>query len=333
MTVLINELPGSPKGQYTESGIYVFTRMVRTAWADIDAYAQQLQPASVVVGTQIVQYPGEQFPGFTNFRVRSFEFEPFFGTSDRILVDLDAFGDPIYVLDSTLEPPDYTHAKWTIQYAIPTSPQSTAAANDPKNKDPVPFLEHTITSGGQFLTLGTKDVADKDWYWVAGAEFDNEILDYSVVALEPDVERIAAIIGTTQHAVSWPRIPQPNWLALENYKSHVNESAFTLRGHVYPLQCLLYMGYDARETVMTDGTRAFNLTIKFEGKRVRNNNWVAPTDPSSAFYRHLVDNYGGHNHFWNKSVKAWLRVTKSIDAEHSGPYPTASFDELFQAGA
>lgn len=320
MTVAITELPGSPKGQYTESGIYVFTRMVRTLWSDIDAYAQQLQPATIVIGNQIVHYPGEAFPGFTNFRVRSFEFEPFFGTQDLITNQVD---------DSSTDPPDYNHAKWTIQYAIPTSPQSSAAANEQRNKDPVPFLEHSITSGGQFLTLGTKDGADLDWNWVALVSNTDTVIE----AVEADQERIAAIIGTTQHTVSWPRIPQPNWLALENYKAHVNEDPFTLRGHEYPAQALLYMGYDSHETVMTDGTKAWNLTIKFEGKRVSNTAWTAPTSAAATYYGTDVDDYGGHNHYWNKTAKAWLRVSKRENAAQDGPYPLANFNELFQAGA
>lgn len=288
----ICDLPGSPRIGFTVNGGIVATRTVLCPWVSWRTYATELAPATIVIGTQVVQKPGAQLPHLTSLRVTGFEMEPYYGQNDRISMDEDDLSEPT-------EPFAYKNAKFTINYAVPTAPQSEAEAVD---VDPVPFLEHHITSGGQLLSV-TSDI----WIWKVGT-------------VAPDSETaVPRMIATTQHSVSWPRVINPHWPNLENFKAHVNEFPIKLRGYEYPAETLLYLNYDMGETVMTTGDRAYNLTLNFEGKRVRN-------EVIGSGY----DEYGGHNHFWDKNTGKWDKLVRFGNLTKH-PYPKADFNDLFKA--
>jgi hypothetical protein len=292
----ICDLPGSPKISYTQNGGITATRTVKCPWVDWRDYADELAPATEVIGTVVTQKPGAPFPHLTTLRVTGFDIEPYFGPSDRITTDEDD-------LSIEEEPFAYKFAKFVIQYGAPTSPQSATGDNSSEGRDPVPFLEHRITSGGQLLSMATESI----WIWRVGTA-------------PPDVDTpVPRMIATTQHDVSWPRVPEPNWPNLENFKGHVNEEPFTLRGYEYPAQTLLYLSYDMQQTVMTSGSIAYNLTLHFEGKLVKNE----VTDD-------IYDEYGGHNHFWDKNTGRWDKLVLFNNLEKH-PYPKANFNNLFIA--
>lgn len=292
----ICDLPGSPKFHYTTNGGITATRVVQCPWVSWRDYATELAPLTIVIGTEVVQKPGATLPHLPSLRVTAFDMEPYYGERDAITTEEDD-------LSQEDEPFAYKFAKFTISYGAPTAPQSV---EDAEGIDPVPFLEHRLTSGGQLLDVA----ADSQWKWNATGSL-----------VDADAQKLSVMVATTQHSVFWPRVIQPNFPNLENFKGHVNNAAFTLRGYEYPAGTLMYLNYDLGETVLTDGSTAYNITLNFEGKRVHNQN------VSGSF-----DEYGGHNHYWNKDFGAWDKVVGADNAARS-PFPTEDFLKLFEAAA
>ena len=291
MPVTVYELPGSPRGSF-QNGRMTATRELKVAWSDIEAYMAELMPATTVVGSTVSQYPGAAFPYIAGLYVESFTWEPFWGKDDRITNECSI-------------PVQYDSVRFTVNYAVPNYPVTQEQAAE--QQDPVPFLEHAITSGGQLLDIA----APNDWRFQVST------------ALVGDDVPVAVMVGTTQHSVHWPRVVQPNWPNLDNFCGHVNEETFYLGGKEYPAETLLYINYDRRDVVMTNGTTSHDLTLHFEGKRVKN---------SAASVSEGYDEYGGHNHFWDKDAAAWAKVYRS-GATSTHPFPKAAFNDLFKAGA
>lgn len=285
MPVTATDVAGSPTGGQDAQGRFG-RRVVLVNWSDVDAYCQELIPPT----SGIVQQPAASFSATdTNLRVASYTWAPYWGESDR----------PTNPSDCGTAPPTYTYAKFTIDYRYPTSPQDNSAATS--RGDPVPFLEHSVTGGGQLLLLRQDSTATSRWQWEYGQDV-------------PDTEDtpISVMLGTNQHSVFWPRVVTPNWTNLEKFRSTINSGTFKLRGYTYPAETLLYLGYDFGETVMSNGAVAYNVRLNFESKTVQ-------LDDGS---------FGGHNHFWDKSVSEWIKVVKSDNSAQS-PYKTNNFSSLF----
>ena len=323
MAVSFCELPGSPKATYNGK-TFGFTRTVRVAWADAYAFALELAPLTVVLGNQIVQVGGVSFPGFAAARVATFNWEPMHSGNDRIT----GGGTSMTVASN---PAEYQWAKFTINYAVPEAAQD---GDDVAVDDPVAFLRHRITSGGQLLTVPSFEDDDYKWVWQT---------DDGIPVDVPEGTPIPVMVSTSSHSVTWPRVIQPNWRALEGLKGHVNDSAITLRGYPHDPETILYLNYDAQRDVLTDGTRAWEITIHFETKEVTANfaQWNKVT---GAWEDATV--VGGHNHFWREDSGSWRRVvTKAsydsvspanasvYDTDLVSPYPRADLTELFLAGS
>lgn len=289
------EVNGTLEISYTVNGGLTARRSMKCPWESWQAYATQLAPLTVVIGTAVVQKPPEPLPYLTALRVAGFRVAPFYGEKDRVT-------NPEEVTDDT-SLSEFEFARFDIDYAIPTSPQTDDEALE--RGDPVPFLEHRVTSGGQLI-----DVYDNVWIWKT-----------STAVLDTDAQRVPVMVATTQHSVFWPRVIQPHYDNLENFHGHVNETAFKLRGHEYPAETLMYMNYDETEVLQSDGTSAVNLTLHFEGKRVKNQDFAGG-----------YDEFGGHNHFYNKDTGKWDKIVRPTDADHS-PHPKADFNDLFKASA
>lgn len=283
MPVSAYDVAGSPTGGQDSSGRFA-RRTVIVAWSDLDAYCQELMPAT----SGIVQQPAASFSASEpNLRVASYTWAPFWGDSDRI-TNPGSCGTAA---------PSYDKAKFTIEYRYPTSPQTTGAATT--RGDPVPFLEHRISGGGQLLTMTQDSTATSRWQWEYGQDV-------------PEEAPINIMLGTNQHSVFWPRVVTPNWTNIEKFRGTVNSAPFKLRNYTYPAETLLYLGYEAAETIMSNGTVAYNIRLNFDSKTVQ-------IDDGS---------FGGHNHFWDKSVNEWIKVVKSDDSSKS-PYKTNNFYNLF----
>lgn len=327
MAVSIDELVGSPTGGFTSGGKYSIQRRVIVAWGDIAAYSQELMPPSFATGNSSSQSLGQEFPGNPTLRVMSFTWSPHFG------------GNVPAIAQSAGGVNFYDQALFTIDYGIPDIEDQ----DDEDQQDPVPLLSHSGQGGGQFLLI-------------PGETLQWEDLGGSNLAPVSSDAKPGVFVGTTGHSVTWPRVPRPPWDNLENLKGMVNRTAFTLRGYAYPPETLLYLNYSFSRDVMSDGNRAWKITLNFESKQVRaEDEYEVNAETGERVLMAGEDGIGGHNHFWRKGLQydptekryvyppGFYRIEKRVVRpdnisdeaylEMKRIYKTEDFNKLFRSGS
>jgi hypothetical protein len=322
MAVTTDELAGYPRGTFTESG-YTIERRVKIAWGDIDALAQELLPSTVVIGSQVVVSPPAEFPGNPLFHMSSFAWQPLASEQDST-ADTDANG---------LLSPEY--AQVTIIYK-PMRMETSASGTDP-----VPLLKHDGRSSGQFTTMPT-----------TGWKIQNAFGDTSPTLLAsslslPDDIPVGHYVSTGSHSILWNRVVQPPWQALEERKSVVNESPFMLRGYLYPVEAILFCGYDFSRSIQSDGgTDGWDITLHFETRIVPSADHMGPDG-----YDANLDT-GGWNHVYignaidedsSEVAAGYYRLINGSatpltgeiydDGSRNSIYHTYDFHNFFEAGS
>lgn len=297
MTVTVDELNDSPTFSVGMNGSLKVTRRLVIAWTDAEAFILEYKPPTIDTGGTITQSPGKAYPGFNGLLRVS--------TIDSIV---PYAGDkPAKSTGATDGVNDYELALASLSYAVPSFAQTEEEAQD--EGDPVPFLKHDIKGGGMAISLPGRGL---EW------AVDNEPI--------PNKKLTETLfVGITKHNVTWPRVVNPNWTALEQQKNTCNDAAFELRGFSYPTETLMYETYSASQTVMSDGERAWNITLHFSGK--------ITFDEETQTY------VGGWNHQWRDfgiggDYSGFYRVQRTNGAAGTKKLvPTSDFDDLFTAGA
>ncbi|MGH8119373.1 MAG: hypothetical protein ACRESK_02030, partial [Gammaproteobacteria bacterium] len=216
---------------------------------------------------------------------------------DAVNQGVDAFGIP-----------KHAFYQGDLEYIVPFSGGSLPENQD-FNIDPVELLQHQIDSGGEVIQLKKTKMTFQQ-----GMNFN--------VYLNDEVP-FSIFVPTTQHIVTWNLVPLPNWHYLETLKGKVNNAPFILRGFAYPWETLLYLGYAAAQTVMSDGARAWQLGLKFSVKMVE-------AEDDKYDWGHP---YGGHNHFYVEegTPPGFYRI-KADDPDETPPYKPDDLSPLFQSG-
>lgn len=286
MAVTTDELAGSPTFKFSD-GKLTAHRKIKVAWADALTYLEELIPGGFSVGVNTISGVGQQFPGQPNLRVSTVEILPFHQDAVNSGVDVNGVAY-------------HEFAQCEIDYAVPPVGALPDLGTQPL--DPKEMLVHQMESGGQFLHIpNTNFKYDADSKKV------------------PDGTIQGIFIGTTEHHIVDHVVENPNWVALETKKGHVNASATYLRGFQNPTECLMYLGYSARQTVMTTGATAWQIGVKISTK-------IVPAKDSATW----GSDYGGHNHFWDEFNQGFFRVVRDDDTP---VFPTFDFQTLFQPGS
>ena len=221
---------------------------------DIDDFIREYKPTTVLTGNSIQQSPGKAYPTNNLLRVRTVRLAP---VSGAVIVG-DASGINLY-----------NEILATVNYQIP--PFAIDEQDAQEQGDPVAFLKHSGSGGGEFLKLPSAGLE-----WATGTEPVSEEANAGI------------FVGFTKHSVQWPQVINPPWDKLESLKGRVNDAAFKLRNYEYPAETLLYESHSFSQEVMTDGItlarRAWNITLHFTSKQV-------PSEEDG-------ETVGGFNHFW-----------------------------------
>lgn len=296
MSIPFDEYAHSPKGSYR--GLqYVIKRMGTTAYEDIDAFRQELMPPTVTFGTNQNQFFGAALPNDPRFRVTAFDWQPLPGGQ---LLGTDGFGMPLYEL-----------AEWVIEYQIPVF----EAPNTPNNPDPVGFLTHEWTGGGEFLTLENQSLAFK-----TSTEF---------VPAGPEVKP-GIFIPTVEMNVTWDRVVNPNFAIISDLIGKVNNNYFQLRTGIAEPETLLFLAPHLTQQIMSDGAKAYKVGFKFSKRKV-------PAADGGID----GNNIGGWNHYWwegDSSLDAlpgFHKVFRSYGGsllEGQSIYTLADFTTMWDAG-
>jgi len=295
MAVAFDEALDSPRFHFGFDG-HTAVRKGYIAWGDLEAFVAEHFPVSYKADVSQFGGLGTPFPSPWDqaLRIDSMDVEPF---SDENLAgptdgngNIDTTQDFSTVIthDKALVTIKYTPAKWT-------------------EDDPVEQLVHRWSAGAEFLTLPNTDL---QWVDPAGPVSSD---------LSP-----GRLIPTINHTISWPRIESPPFANIRALVGRVNNAAFTLATGTAPYETMLFVGADLERTVMSDGTRGWNVTYHFSEKSV---------DTESADINEGVA--GGWNHFWrNESGASYGPGFYALarDANRTPIYPRGDFNLLFQSG-
>lgn len=270
-------------------------------WTDVPARLAEI--FGPTTGTGIVAT--ELDPLFGLWRAQNVEFKPLRNQKMSDTVAGASAGDPIM--------PVFTEAELNITYSSieQESPTSQDEADQDGEGDPVPFLTHSWSIGGDFITMD-----DTSMYWSLGASAKGT--------------GIAAnkIIPSIEHSINWKRVLNPPFGEIRNSLGKVNSKNMTFStGLIYP-ECLLFNGAEMSRDIMSDGTRAWDVTYRFSERRVDatlTNHQVYPitglpvgvayntydgTGPKAVdlssvlpgYSENFGGKYGGWNHFYKKDA-------------------------------
>lgn len=286
-----NELTGSPSFDVQPDGAAAERRGL-VAWSDLDEFVAEIFPPSVAEGSSIGQVAGAPFPGRPFLRAESIRIQPF---GDRI-TGPDA-------LQEFTTSPEYTQAVLTIRYATPKSAQSEEESDE--EGDPVPFLRHRWSVGGEFLSLPASGLE-----WAGMSDVVPEDINAGI------------FVPTIEHEVRMPRVTFPPFAAIRDRVGTVNASAITFSTGAIDPETLLFLGAEMEREVMSDGTRAWNIAYRFTERRV----YPQDQDVSAV-------GFGGWNHCWlgGAADGGWFRLQRknSSGSDHD-LFRKTNFDSLFQ---
>lgn len=304
MTVDFDEIQGSPKFDYGPDG-WTAVREGYTAWTDIDTFIAELLAPTITAGQTPIQGAPKSFPTNTNLRVANIHIEP----------ELTSQTGPNANEDfETLI--SYQRAKWTIRY-------ETQRGSFPNNEnealeegDPVPFLSHRWSAGGEFLTLNNSGL---EWSTDSGA-------------VSEDVNA-GLLIPTIEHQITWERVVRPPFNGIRATLGKVNEARGSFATGTIYKETLLFVGAELERQVMSDGKRAWKVAYRFSERAVE------ATDTGSDSIQAIVSGavetttIGGWNHFYRQldGKTGFYRLAKKLEGDVTDAfiYPLANFAALF----
>jgi len=274
--VAVNVHAGYPTGNINaEQGS--ITVVGDIAWADLTAKLNELFPASLTSG--IGQNPLD--PQFGIYRCQSCEYRPFPNDAPPVISDIPSTFDATFA-----KMPVYEKALLTINYSSAQVQFPNSASDTPDKPDgstEVTGLSHQISSGGEVITLEHSSLV-----WSHGKNVEGTNVSASKV------------VPTLEHSITWNRVLSPNWDKLRDLIGKVNNTDLGpfQTGTMYN-ETLLYLGYQASPDITADGTRVWNLSLRFSERRVTE---LCKESVGGAVIADGITGYegvyGGWNHFY-----------------------------------
>lgn len=260
-------------------------------WVNYDEYpdfiAQMQPPSTYSGGTMTIQY-GAQLPGYPYLRVTEWDAEPWPAHTDEQDAN-DYFKTPLMYVTLT-----FRFVKQQINSG--EDPEST-------NPDPVPYLIHRLTVGGQVLSLDNdglmwddirRTISAGSWTkhpFFGEGDSEEECANSKRQKVGVPVgmlEKVNAVlqIPHIEHEITWPRVPRPPFSKIKSHVGKVNSVAMTLQTGTIPVECLLFTGARVQQTVMSNGEVSWELVYSFAERQVEARDQEA---------------VGGWNHFFRSS--------------------------------
>ena len=262
-------------------------------WVNYDEYpafiAEMQPPSTYTGGNMVVQY-GAQMPGFPYLRVTDWEAERY--PKEAPLSEIDA--------DNYRKHP----LMYVTLYFRFVKQHGTSSTNPSENPDPVPYLIHRWSAGGQILSLDNRGLMWDDlrkklsggnsepfFKKTVGSDTFEECglsKRQKVGVSAGQDEKINAVlqIPHIEHEVTWPRVPRPPFSVIKQFVGCVNDREVAFRTGKIPKECLLFTGAKVQETAMSNGQTAWELVYTFAERQVQARDQSEP---------------GGWNHFFNSA--------------------------------
>lgn len=258
----------------------------RINWSDVSAFLYEIFPAS----TNTSIYQSEAEPLSQKLFASSVEIEPIGGEGARFSTGIA--GD--YTSSNLYQ----NGAIATVTYSTPESNLSDSGNNPSSNgDDPVPFLSHSWSCGGEYVTFDS----EAELHWA-------EINTSGVVTNTSDTARGVEAgfpIPLIEHQIKWSKVRQPPFSKIRERIGLINSDPIVLRttGSLRPIfpECLLFIGAELQQDVFANGSKGWEVTFRFS-ERVINGESIH--QPSSNLTYAGIE-YGGWNHFFDAKKGAF----------------------------
>jgi len=239
MTVVRNIMSPGISGEINPTG-GSFEVIERIAWADTIARIREIFPLS------------------TSSSIGLPEVDPFFGTYRASSIRMRAQGaEPKQIgknigFTAGVQIPVYDYNVFTITYS--SAENTYPDSSDSSTNDPVPFLSHSWSAGGEVVTMENTDMQ-----WSGGAK----------AKAHAAASNANFIVPTIEHSITWHRVKTPPFEAIRSALGKVNETTmdFDTGVNIWP-ETLLFLGAELNRDILTDGTRAWQVVYKFSERRV-----------------------------------------------------------------
>lgn len=256
-------MEGFPKLTFLEDGMSATEEyLIRTT--DLQLFAIESFPPAAQFGDLLLKAPNRQMPGVFGLLTKEVSAEPFPG--DRPM-------DPFFVADDSNPPTFAPLTKVTIAYEV----KANSAESD--ETDPESFLVHSITAGGEYLTIPPDTVQSKDKAAPADRDGDGhpdtsnpdgspiEIKDEPAADLKKLNVPITKIVPTIEHSLEWSKCPVPPWGHLRYAMGKVNSDQIPLFFNA-PAETVLFLGFSAKQEWTWDGRKPWTLSMKFSERAI-----------------------------------------------------------------
>lgn len=253
---------------------------------DIDDFCLESFPLPTFVG--LLFFPGwpRKLPGNPYLLTKQVDIE---GLTDELPTDM-------WRVDTGAPAGTYQDiVKATITY------EAKPSEDNFNPQDPVTWLKHSVTTGGEFLCLSPKNTK-----W----ESSGDMKDFHTP--------ITKILPTIEHSLDWSYVLYPPWTTIRNYLGTVNDAVIPLFNNA-PEETVLFTSLTGDQSYTLQGAMPWNLSYKFSERHI--------TEGS--------DDQIGWNHVYNPSTGKFEKLLRQNpdDSEDDGRplYESNNFLNLFQA--
>lgn len=324
MPVARKLMSGYPKFNFTPRSGSV-TWKWRINWSDVSAFLYEIFPAS----TNTSIYQSEAEPLSQKLFASSVEIDPLGGEAAPFSVGINGnyTSNTLYM----------NGAVATVTYSTPESNLSDSGNNPNSNgNDPVPFLSHSWSCGGEFVNFD--DQAKLIW-----GRYLNFSTSPNLLSTTNDTARgidAGFTIPTIEHQIRWSKVKNPPFHTIRETCGCVNSDAIWLRttGTRRPIlpECMMFVGAELSQDVFADGSKGWEMTYRFSERIIKAEQLARHTENllgvsaidsylSSALTYGSIPNgyygttlpppaglimYGGWNHFFDTKTGGFRPLLK-----------------------
>jgi len=244
-------------------------------------------------------YVPEADPLSGKYRASSCNVEPFNG--DKTPFRVGATDDDPTMYDNPINSDKPT---WRATVVYSSLQRTYDDDSDSGNtRDPVTMLSHSISIGGEYITLG--DDARLSWgTFLAGAYSESAAGDAPQRGLPAGFP-----LPTQEHTVQWHRVVSPPFQDIYERVGCINSDMIEYNvGKFYP-QTVLFLGAEISRDILSDGTRAWSVTYRFSVRKI-----VEERVIDTSFLEYEGIKYGGWNHFYDTKAGFFRLLLKKNTA-------------------
>lgn len=279
--------------------------------SNVSSFVLESLPPPVILGNFYFRAPRRRMPGAGFLNTATLSFEPHTGEKpgDPFYTDLglssdahDETYDPLYMV--------------TIQYETGKDAEDDERDED----DPETFLEHSVSGGGEFLSIPSQNTK------VAEGDVETSVSQSDQVNNSDRQMPMLKTIPTIEHTLKWEYVINPNWDQIFLSLGHVNDRELSWLFNS-PAETCLFMGVSGNQTYTWDGAttriQPWTLDFKFSQRYISE---VVTGDAGQ-----VAETYGW-NHAYSPRLGKWVYVYRASTDDNGQKklYDEVDFRDMFK---